>query len=231
MKNLTRQKHLSNFLRFLVLIGILIFVFPQVIDAQIKNIRFKHLTINDGLSHSWVHSIIQDKYGFIWIGTDDGLNRYDGYNFRVYKNNYRDDYSISSSNVMVMLEDSKGDLWIGTRQGLNLYDRKNERFFRYTRWSERITSVAEDKDENLWVDTNVELYYNIIKNNSTNIFSADSIWGKDQRDYGVSAILIDSRNNVLLCLYQWFFNWNRRLYITNTMNECKRKRRIKDGQK
>ena len=146
-------------LQFFILTGIVISIIPCLMDAQSQNIRFKHLTTNDGLSQSWVHSVIQDKYGFMWIGSEDGLNRYDGNSFRIYKNNFRDQYSISNNGILTLFENNKWDLWIGTRKGLNLYDRKNDRFIRYTRWPERITSVAEDKDENLCVGTNVKLYY------------------------------------------------------------------------
>jgi len=74
--------------RFFALAGIFIFLVPCLMDAQTQNIQFKHLTTNDGLSQSWVHSVIQDKYGFMWIGTEGGLNRFDGNSFKIYKNNF-----------------------------------------------------------------------------------------------------------------------------------------------
>ena len=199
MKNKSPGILIKSFLPFFMLAGILIFTFPHLANAQMQNIRFKHLTINDGLSNSWVHSILQDNYGFIWIGTDDGLNRYDGYNFRVYKNNFRDKYSISSSNVMAMLEDSRGDLWIGTRQGLNLYDRKNERFIRYPQLSkEEILSVIEDRERNLWIGTTRDLYRLDLKNDSAYVYTGNTITHNKANlgSGGQRAIFIDSRNNV-----------------------------------
>jgi len=167
--------------------------------AQIKDIQFKHLTINDGLSHGWILSIIQDKYGFIWIGTNDGLNSYEGYNFRVYKNNPRDQYSISSSNVMFLFEDSRGDLWIGTATGLNLYDRKNDRFIQYPEIPRgSIFSIAEDKDKILWISTAIELYRFDSKNDSVRIYTQSIITHNktDLNTGGHRVIFIDSRNNL-----------------------------------
>ncbi len=96
-------KHILNSLRFFLLTWMFIYISPQGLFAQIKDIQFKHLTTDDGLSQSWVHSIIQDKYGFMWIGTEDGLNRYDGHSFRIYKNNFRDQYSISNNGILTYI--------------------------------------------------------------------------------------------------------------------------------
>src|SRR4051812_39655278 len=84
------------------------------IQAQPQDIKFKHLSIEDGLSQSTIHSILKDKYGFIWFGTQDGLNKYDGYTFTIYRHNPKDTSSLRSSSIRVIYEDSKGNLWIGT---------------------------------------------------------------------------------------------------------------------
>jgi PAS domain S-box-containing protein len=198
MKKAFFKKLLAVLQRLFILAGISICIFPCFMEAQPQNIRFKHLTTNDGLSHTWIHSIIQDKYGFIWIGTDDGLNRYDGNNFRVYKNNSRDKYSISSSNVMAMLEDTKGDLWIGTRQGLNYYDRKNERFIRRHEISqEEILSIAEDRDRNIWIGTTTNIIRLDLKNDSVYSYTTSSISHNRviRSGGGHRAILVDSNNH------------------------------------
>jgi PAS domain S-box-containing protein len=199
MKNTSLQKPFLSFLLQFVLLVIFLCLLPRATDAQTQNIRFKHLSINDGLSHSWVHSIIQDKYGFIWIGTDDGLNRYDGYNFHVYKNNSRNKYSISSSNVMAMLEDSSGQLWICTRQGLNLYDRQNDRFIRYPQLSQQeIMSIAEDKDRNLWIGTTLDLHRLDLRTDSVYTYTQNIVAHNraNLNSGGHRAIFIDSRDNL-----------------------------------
>jgi ligand-binding sensor domain-containing protein len=150
MKNKSPGILVKSFLLFFMLTGIFIFVFPQLVNTQTKNIRFKHLTVYDGLSHGWIHSIIQDKFGFIWIGTDDGLNRYDENTFRIYRNTIKNMYSISSNNIICVFEDSKGNLWIDTRQGLNLYDRENNRFLKNPRWPQiEVRTITEDKNNTL----------------------------------------------------------------------------------
>jgi PAS domain S-box-containing protein len=202
MKKTIFKKTFTGFLPILLLLWIITLIFPQAITAQIRNMHFKHLTTDDGLSQSWVHSVIQDKYGFIWMASEDGLNRYDGNSFRIYKNNYRDQYSISNNGILTLFENSKGDLWIGTRKGLNLYDRKNDRFNRYTRWSERITTIAEDKNKILWVGTESGLYSLDLKNDSINTYnipgdlSRNNVSRIGEQTLKVYKICIDKRDNI-----------------------------------
>ena len=197
-KNFSKRAFLVA-IRFVMLTGLLIY--PRISGAQYKNIRFKHITVDDGLSNSWVHSILQDKYGFIWFGTDDGLERFDGYSFREYKNNFRDTNSISSASIMAMLEDSRGELWIGTRQGLNLYDRKNDRFIKYSRVTQQpVWSIAEDKDKNLWVGTDLNICRYNLENDSVYVFGSNNLPLKNHfpsvNQILSSSIFVDSRNNV-----------------------------------
>jgi ligand-binding sensor domain-containing protein len=198
MKSTFLNKSCFGALRFFLLAGLL---FSQTTDAQIKNIRFKHLTVDDGLSHSWVHCILQDQYGFMWFGTDDGLDRYDGYSIREFKHNFRDTNSLGSSSVMSMAEDSRGKLWIGTREGLNLYDRKTGRFiknFKVARTS--ISSIAEDKDKNLWIGTMRDLYRYNLENDSVEIYGSNDLTQEkifaSLQSKTLRTILIDGKNNV-----------------------------------
>ena len=89
---------------------------------------FKRLTINEGLSQNTAFCILQDKTGFIWIGTEDGLNKYDGYDFTIYKHENNNKNSLSNSQVNALCEDPKEHLWVGTSKGLNLFDRDKESF-------------------------------------------------------------------------------------------------------
>ena len=96
----------------------------QKIPLILENLKFKHLSVEAGLSHSTVNCILQDSKGFMWFGTDDGLNKYDGYSFTVYKHNPDDPFSISHNQIWSLFEDSSGTLWIGTYGGgLNRFDR------------------------------------------------------------------------------------------------------------
>lgn len=102
--------------------------------AQNAGMRFERLTTASGLSQNTIHKIIQDKNGFLWFATADGLNRYDGYTFEVFRNNPSDSTSLSDSGVFSVTEDEVGDLWVGTRSsGLNKIEIKTGKVIRITK--------------------------------------------------------------------------------------------------
>ncbi|MBI3162130.1 MAG: GAF domain-containing protein [Chloroflexi bacterium] len=103
---------------------------PNPIYSQ--NIRFEQIGLDEGLSQSVVNVILQDRMGFLWIGTEDGLNRYDGYTFKIYKPDADDPASLSDRWITSLAEDRQGYLWIGTRLGgLNRYNPVTGTFKRY----------------------------------------------------------------------------------------------------
>ncbi len=92
---------------------------------------YESISIAQGLSQGMVYDILQDKEGFIWVGTKDGLNRYDGYTFKVFVNDPSNVKSLSSNSINKLFEDSKGRIWVGTEnEGLNIYDKKTGDFLR-----------------------------------------------------------------------------------------------------
>jgi ligand-binding sensor domain-containing protein/two-component sensor histidine kinase len=99
--------------------------------AAQSDFRFDHYTIKDGLSQSQPFALFQDSYGYLWIGTQDGLNRFDGNSFKVYKNDPFDSTSLTHNWVWTVHEDDHGDIWVGTFQGLCKYVRKEDRFIQY----------------------------------------------------------------------------------------------------
>lgn len=99
--------------------------------CQNLNITIEHFGIDDGLSQSLINCIIQDSKGFIWIGTQDGLNKYNGYSFKVFRHEPLDSNSLSSNNIQAIYEDPEGYIWIGTQYGLNRFDRETGNFKRY----------------------------------------------------------------------------------------------------
>src|SRR5690606_1213116 len=137
-----------------------LFFFILLQLSSFSQIKFKHLTLKDGLSQSTVNTIIKDKYGFMWFGTQDGLNKYDGYNFTVYKNIPGDSNSISDNYITAVVSDKSGDFWIGTANGLNKLKVDEEIFRRYyspdssIQLSDKyISAILEDDENNLWVGT------------------------------------------------------------------------------
>ncbi len=146
-------------------IGITFFVLVCVagsLFAGRRDIRFRHISLKDGLSQSGVPSILQDSKGFMWFGTQDGLNRYDGYTFKTYRPEAGNPNSLSGNYILSLLEDRRGVLWIGTLgAGLNKFDREKEEFthFRFrpddpTGLSHDIVNaIHEDRSGQLWFGT------------------------------------------------------------------------------
>jgi serine phosphatase RsbU (regulator of sigma subunit)/ligand-binding sensor domain-containing protein len=146
-----------------VLVAILIAVIQFTnIYGQIDRLRFKQLNIEDGLSQSRISEIVQDSKGFIWVGTEDGLNRYDGYEFRIFTFDPTDSNSIANNVIRSLAAGDSGNLWIGTSfGGLNKYDAKTGKFISFRHdpndplsiSSDRVDDIYRDKDGNLWLAT------------------------------------------------------------------------------
>ena len=113
-------------IRYLILPFILVCSFCAF--AQKQNLKFEHLDINAGLSQNHVLCILQDSRGFMWFGTSDGLNKYDGYKFTFYKNDAKDSNTISNNFITGIVEDAEGIIWVATRGGgLNRYDKEKNK--------------------------------------------------------------------------------------------------------
>ncbi len=162
-----------NILKFILIILLSISSFPQT-----EEYIFKQFTDADGLSQSTIFEMLQDQEGYLWLGTIDGLNRYDGYQFRIYVNDPSDNASISDNFISALFEDSDGFIWVGTVNGyFNRFNRKTEAFKRYfangyfssaknpdinlyeyplafsRNQINTITSITEDKEGFLWIGT------------------------------------------------------------------------------
>lgn len=125
--------------------------------SQSNRVQFEHLSVKDGLSQLSVISIFQDSRGFLWFGTRDGLNKYDGYSFHIFRESDPDNY-ISNSHIEAIAEDGKGRLWVATRHGLNRYDHHTGRFEQYDHDLSIISDnhtlcLLKDYRGNLWVGT------------------------------------------------------------------------------
>lgn len=131
-----------------------------------QNIRFKRITLQQGLSQSSVQAILHDNRGFLWFGTQDGLNCYDGYTINVYRNTSGDSLSLPNSFVQTLYEDRTGTLWIGTLGGgiaqMNRFTRHFTTFGQFgskektsalTTEERNIYAIIEDKQGNIWVGT------------------------------------------------------------------------------
>src|ERR1700749_2202819 len=103
---------------------ILLLVAPWLCLAQPQSLQFEHFGTRDGLSQININCILQDSRGFMWIGTRNGLNRYDGYKFLTYRYDLKNDSSLSNNMITALAEDHDGNIWVATQNGLDKYERK-----------------------------------------------------------------------------------------------------------
>ena len=96
----------------LLFLGILFCLCPVYLPAQSSSLKFEYLTSDDGLSYNKVQCILQDKQGYIWFGTLNGLNRYDGYSFKIFESKPGDSLSIGNNNIISLYQDKAGMIWI-----------------------------------------------------------------------------------------------------------------------
>jgi len=174
--------------------------------SQQKQIKFDHIGNKQGLSQSNVLCILQDSRGFMWFGTRDGLNRYDGYRFTVFKNEAANKNSISSNFITDILEDSTGNLWIATRGGgISRFERSSNRFFNYKHDINNSNSIADnyvnaialDKDGNIWLATEsagLDLFNTRL--NKFFHFIHDPKDSKSISDNFIRDVYIDSKNQL-----------------------------------
>jgi len=135
---------------------------PLAAVSQKPNLRFEHLTTGNGLLHSFVICIMQDSRGFMWFGTTDGLNRYDGYKFVAYQHDNNNKNSLSNNHITGIVEDASGDIWIGTLGGgLNKFDRSTNLFTHFVYDPGNVNSIScnmvecltLDKKGDIWIGT------------------------------------------------------------------------------
>ena len=145
------------FCKYFVLSLIITLGHKQACFAQSGNLRFEHIGIEEGLSGENVSAIMRDSKGYIWFGTWDGLNKYDGYTFTKYRFDPFDPNSVSQNFIYTIFEDSHGVIWVSTFEGLCKFDRTTEKFTRYrpspkARFADpNIGVINEDNDGMIWV--------------------------------------------------------------------------------
>lgn len=129
----------------------------EKINAQKTPLNFKSYSSRDGLSSGTVYNILKDSFGFLWFGTEDGLNRFDGTNFKIYKHNPAKPGGLRVNHITALYEDKGGCIWIGTNGGgLSFYDKSKDSIFNYLAKGpipigDAVTSVNGDQEGNVWV--------------------------------------------------------------------------------
>ena len=176
-----------------------------------QSLIFNHLTVEDGLSNNIVNALIQDKTGFLWFGTEDGLNRYDGYTFKIFRNDPSDSNSLSNNSIWSMVEDKQGNIWIGTKSGtLDRYDPVTEKFSHWKIHSDlteenSIKALFEDRDGNIWIGSYKDGLYklNPISNKIDHWSSNPNKKNSLSHNY-VLAVRQDDNGNILIGTYIGF---------------------------
>ena len=173
--------------------------------GEVPGLRFQHLSVDDGLSHPTVWSILQDQQGFLWLGTDDGLNRYDGHGFDVFRHDPKVERSLADDTVLVLFEDRAGTLWIGTYGGGLDRHRKSDDSFEHHRHDPRdpaslsddiVLALWEDAEGALWVGTQRGL--DRLDHKQRSFESHTHLLGtrEDAEGHSVSALHGDDRGNL-----------------------------------
>ncbi|KIO51628.1 hybrid sensor histidine kinase/response regulator transcription factor [Flavobacterium hibernum] len=132
--------------------------------TQAQEYYFKHFQVEEGLSNNTVLTSLQDEDGFMWFGTKDGLNRFDGYRFKTYRSNGNPIHSLGS-NYIQSLHEYKGVIWVGTDKGLYQYNKKTDEFTVLNEAiNDRINDINHDKNGNIWfISGNILYKYSTIK--------------------------------------------------------------------
>jgi len=149
--------NINNNFRTVLIVIISLLCFHSIF-AQYEG-QFEQLSIKDGLSNNDIRDIVQDQYGYLWIASQDGLNLYDGYNVKIFKNDPDDSTSLPSNNVNAIFEDSSKNIWIGTKEGIAWYNRISNTFNNYQyststlEFANAVLRIKEDSKGNLWIST------------------------------------------------------------------------------
>lgn len=148
----------TNLKKMLIAFICLICFFTCYAQTIGEHYYLNSLTIRDGLSQNTVYDILQDKAGFMWFGTKDGLNRYDGSSFKIFKYDRTDEHSLGNNYILALYEDVEGNIWVGTDMGLYIYYPERDVFEPFKQLSDEGTTIDNaaamivgDKNGDVWI--------------------------------------------------------------------------------
>lgn len=207
--------------RLIILLFFLLY--SALIQASIpESIQFRHLTVQDGLSHNEIYRIAQDEFGFIWIATRDGLNKFDGYNFEVFKHNELDSTSLINNDIQGLIIDSEGLIWLRTKGELCYYNPQNNQFYRIKNHpnypavfsNDEIVSITKGPNGSIWFATMKHGIYKFDKMSDTFIHFSES----DTSDVITMPKYFTSYFNENQ-RHLWMGSQNGGLYLIDTLNK------------
>jgi len=208
-------------------------IIPAQGNRKEVSVEFKHFSLKDGLSQSSIFSILQDAQGYLWLGTSDGLNRYDGYNFTVYKNDKKLPNSLENNQIRKLFVDKKGNMWVGTNKGISIYDANKDQFRNYPliagEENIRVNDLLELSNGDYLIATAKGLYefnfekgYKLVlsrENESINVF----LIFDDEIYYGSSAGVFryNEKNKKSVLVDESFRSYSVNALLSNVFNKSK----------
>lgn len=171
-------KNLNLLRQALMILGFVLLLQPLQMRAALQNIEFSSLNNRDGLSNSQVNAILKDKTGYVWFGTQSGLNRFDGFRMKTFLYSATNQTSLANNYVDELQEDNEGKIWVHTSVGYCVYDPTTEQFDRKPEvWLKTINvegvpqRLLVDSQKNMWIQVwGKGLYYYNVKNETTYLF-------------------------------------------------------------
>lgn len=172
--------------------------------AQPNHLQLNQLTTKDGLSSTSIICMEQDELGFMWIGTNDGLNRFDGYSFKIYKYEESNTNSIPDNLIISMFQNKENELFVGTNAGLSKFDRNFDRFINYKNdtssclydLSFQGRAITEGQNGTLYIATDIGLLLFYPQQNTYEIISSEGNVHSDLSHSVIDDIYLDSKNRL-----------------------------------
>ncbi len=240
---LRRAKSLTDILRTMACLPLLFLLstanasIPLEVSQQAQReakiptgqLKFSHLKAADGLSSSNVFAITQDQQGYLWIATEDGLNRFDGSKFKTYRHNINNQHSIADNVIRKVFVDNNNTLWIGTQNGLSRYNRELDNFDNFVHQPDNnqslhdniIWDIYQDKNNTLWVSTETGLQSLALTSNKL-YFNRLAITDATNKLKEIKSIYHDQAND-----YYWLGTYDNGIHIVN--NDINKVAEIKDN--
>lgn len=204
--------------------------FSNQLSGQQNRYVFSHLSVNDGLSQNQINCVFRDSKGFVWIGTNGGLNRFDGLGLEIFTKD-SPPHSIENNVINALAEDLKGNLWIGTGGGVTILNSQTYEFKRldYTSAASHscgdiyfVSALATDHDGNIWIGTNNGLFYADVTKNTILHILPDEVSCNSPLN-GITSIVQDKNGNM------WISTKNGFIVNYNLKNKSKRAFKIPDN--